>query len=144
MPLINSPRQNETFRILVIDDEPDIVQSIRSVLEKRYDVDMITDPRKALDNFKAGSYDLVLLDYRMPNVNGFQLYRYLARVDPSLTICFMTAYEIFEIKREKEDFEKLSPPVNANYIIKKPFTKQDLLEKIQQLLSSESGRHETM
>jgi len=144
MPLINSPRQNETFRILVIDDEPDIVQSIRSVLEKRYDVDMITDPRKALDNFKAGSYDLVLLDYRMPNVNGFQLYRYLARVDPSLTICFMTAYEIFESKREKEDFEKLSPPVNANYIIKKPFTKQDLLEKIQQLLSSESGRHETM
>src|SRR5437870_9281662 len=93
MPLINSPRQNETFRILVIDDEPDIAQSIRSVLEKRYDVDMITDPRKALDNFKAGSYDLVLLDYRMPNVNGFQLYRYLERVDPAQTICFMTAYE---------------------------------------------------
>jgi hypothetical protein len=47
----------------------------------------------------------------------------------------MTAYEIFESQQEKEEFEKLSPPVNANSIIKKPFTKQNLLEKIQELLS---------
>ena len=145
MPLSKSPSQNSRkYRILVIDDEPDIAQSVRSILEKIHDVDILTHPGEALEYFWAGHYDLVLLDYKMPNVNGFQLYRYLARVDPSLTICFMTAYEIFESKREKEDFEKLSPPVNANYIIKKPFTKQDLLEKIQQLLSSESGRHETM
>src|SRR5437867_12369339 len=144
MPLINAPRQDDRFRILVVDDEPDTAQSIRSILEKYHDVDIITNPGKALEYFVAGRYDLVLLDYKMPNMSGFQLYRYLERVDPSLTICFMTAYEIFESKQEKEEFEKLSPPVNANYIIKKPFTKQDLLEKIQQLLSSESGRHETM
>jgi len=41
----------------------------------------------------------------------------------------MMAYEIFESKQEKEEFEKLSPPVNANCIIKKPFTKQDLLKR---------------
>ena len=136
MPLSKSPSQNKKYRILVIDDEPDVAQSVRSILEKMYDVDILTHPVKALDYFRADRYDLVLLDYKMPKVDGFQLYRYLKRIDPALTICFMTAYEIFESQQEKEEFEKLSPPVDANCIIKKPFTKQDLLEKIQQLLSS--------
>ena len=136
MSLKKSASQIKKYRILVIDDEPDIAASIRSTLEKNYDINTLISPANALDDFKAGRFDLVLLDYKMPNVNGFQLYRYLKRIDPRLKICFMTAYEILESQQEKEEFEKLSPPVNANCFIKKPFTTQDLLEKIQHLLSS--------
>ena len=62
MPSSRSPSQNKKYRILVVDDEPDVAQSVRSILEKMYDVDILAHPVKALDYFRAHRYDLVLLD----------------------------------------------------------------------------------
>jgi CheY-like chemotaxis protein len=58
-----------------VDDEPDITGSFSLALEDTglFEVDTYNDPVEALSNFKSNSYDLVLLDIKMPNMSGFEL-----------------------------------------------------------------------
>jgi two-component system response regulator ChvI len=63
-------------KIMIVDDETDICVTLREILEQNgFKADAFTDPLLALDNFKAGLYDLLLLDIKMPQMNGFQLSR---------------------------------------------------------------------
>jgi DNA-binding response OmpR family regulator len=61
----------------VVDDEQDI--TLKTTLEETgsFQVEAFSDPVLALSEFKAGVYDLAVLDIRMPGMNGFQLYRKL-------------------------------------------------------------------
>ena len=63
---------NKGKRILLVDDEPDVIYAIKRVLENiGFIVDSYDDPILTLTNFKPGLYDLILLDIKMPNMNGF-------------------------------------------------------------------------
>jgi DNA-binding response OmpR family regulator len=69
-------------RTLVIDDDSDVCFVLERVLgENGFVVDAYEDPFLALRNFKAHSYDLVILDIKMPKLNGFALYREIKRLD---------------------------------------------------------------
>ena len=69
-------------RILLVDDEPDVTVTFKMGLEsKGYKVDAFNDPDEALANFKMGMYNLLLLDIKMPKMNGFQLYEELEKMD---------------------------------------------------------------
>jgi two-component system response regulator ChvI len=79
----------------LIDDEPDIIYSIKRVLEiNEFLVDSYTDPTLALSNFKPGLYDLLLLDIKMPKMNGFDLYQKMKEIDSNVKMCFLTASEL--------------------------------------------------
>ena len=79
-------------RILVVDDERDVITALREVLEHNgFKVDSFDDPVLALKNFKAQLYDLVILDIKMPEMNGFSFYREIKKVDKNCKICFITA-----------------------------------------------------
>ncbi|MFL6322072.1 MAG: response regulator [Nitrososphaeraceae archaeon] len=72
----DNDKKNE--KILLIYDEPDIIYSIKTVLEiNGFVVESYTDPTLALSNFKPRLYDLLLLDITMPKMNGFELYQKL-------------------------------------------------------------------
>ena len=65
-----------------------------------------TDPVLALKNFKAWSYDLVILDIKMPEMDGFELHRQLKKTDNATKICFLTASEMYyEEDLERRNFE---------------------------------------
>jgi CheY-like chemotaxis protein len=75
-------------------------------------VDTFNDPLEALSNFKAGVYDLLLLDVKMPKMNGFELYNKIKNIDSKVKVCYTTAYEI--------DFEELKSTTGNGRIMKKP------------------------
>ena len=79
-------------RILVVDDEPDVNITLRKVLEKNgFIVDSYEDPFLALDNFKPHYYDLLILDIKMPEMNGFTFYREIKKLDGKMKVCVLTA-----------------------------------------------------
>jgi DNA-binding response OmpR family regulator len=68
-------------KLLLVDDEPDITTVFALGLEDHgFKVDVFNDPLQALSDFKKGSYDLVLIDYKMPNMNGFELHREIRKM----------------------------------------------------------------
>jgi two-component system response regulator ChvI len=116
----------------LVDDEPDITYLVKKVLENSgFVVDSYTEPTLALSNFKAGLYDLLLLDIRMPYMNGFELYQKIRERDGNVKICFLTASEMFY-----EEYRRLEgyPRVNKEYFIQKPFRTGDLIRQLNEIL----------
>ncbi|MGH9965992.1 MAG: response regulator, partial [Nitrososphaeraceae archaeon] len=84
----------ENNRILVVDDEPDLTQVSTLALEYHgFKVDSFNDPQEALSKYKPGLYDLVILDIKMPKMDGFELYQEIKKKDNNANVCFLTASE---------------------------------------------------
>ena len=114
-------------RILIVDDEPDITRAFKMGLEdKGFKVDIFNDSEEALSNFRAGSYDLLLLDVKMPKMNGFELYEQIMKTDNKPKVCFITAYEVYYQSLREQFLE-----VKIDCYIKKPIEIQDLVTRIQ-------------
>ena len=113
-------------RILVVDDEHDITFSLRIGLENNgFAVDIFNDPQEALSNFKAGLYDLLLIDVKMPKMNGFELYQEIEKMDNKAKVCFITAFEVYY-----DSLRELFPTVKVDCYIKKPVTTDELVQRI--------------
>ena len=113
-------------RILVVDDEKDILQVVKLGLERRgFSVDAFSDPEEALRAFKPSTYDLAILDVRMPKMNGFQLYREISKRDGKLKVRFFTAYEEF-----RNEFRKAFPELDERRFIKKPASLSKIAEEV--------------
>ncbi len=95
-------------------------------------VDSYTDPILALSNFKPRVYDLLIIDIKMPKISGFDLYQKMKEIDSNVKICFLTASELFY-----EEYRKLDayPRLDKAYFIQKPFRSEDLIRKINEILS---------
>ena len=113
-------------KILVVDDEPDITTSIKNGLQRKgFEVDIYNDPTDALSNFKPDTYDLLLIDIRMPKMNGFELYREVKKKSSNVRICFFTAFEVYY-----DEFRKMFPNLEVKCFIRKPITINDLVTHI--------------
>jgi DNA-binding response OmpR family regulator len=130
----NDHYDKKNKKILLIDDEPDIIYSIKRVLENNeFVVDSYTDPTLALSNFRPGLYDLILLDIKMPKMNGFDLYQKMKEIESNVKICFLTASELFY-----EEYRRLDayPTLDKAYFIQKPFRIEQLLRELNEILNS--------
>ncbi len=123
--------------ILLVDDEQDIITSLKIGLEETglFEVDGFTDPKAALSNLsKIGlhHYDLLLIDVKMPQMNGFELYQQIKHKfgdNSNAKVCFITAYEIYY-----ETLKKEFPTLNVGCFIKKPIEIKELVNRIKQEL----------
>jgi two-component system, OmpR family, response regulator ChvI len=107
-----------------VDDEPDITLTLGKGLEQGgYDVQVFNDPQVALSNFKPNVYDLLILDIKMPNMTGFELYRKLRQIDPNVKACFITAFETYYEKFRQEFF----PLEEIKGFIRKPIQTEELI-----------------
>jgi DNA-binding NtrC family response regulator len=124
----NDNNDKKVNRILLVDDEPDITLSFGIALEDNgYIVDAFNSPILALSSFEQGLYALALIDFRMPNMNGFELYNELRKIDDKVMACFITAFDI-----QKEDLKAAMPELNTEkaVIIKKPIKMDDLAKTV--------------
>lgn len=119
--------QHKHRNILLVDDESDICLLYQMVLnDAGYKCDSYTDPVKAIQEFRASYYDLVLLDIKMPKLNGFELCRSIREQDKSVKIVFITAAEVFYEKFMKKFYPDL---YNIHYI-QKPIGNDELVERV--------------
>ncbi|HJU33874.1 MAG TPA: response regulator, partial [Nitrososphaera sp.] len=146
------PRRTSGGRILIIDDEQDVTFFLKEALESYggFEVTTFNDPLTAISSFdnddtknKPSAYDLILLDIKMPKMDGFELYQELqkridsadsralmsngdGRNEKGTKICFMTAFEVYF-----DALKELFPDSYSSMcFIKKPSSAQDLIKRV--------------
>jgi DNA-binding response OmpR family regulator len=121
------------MRILIVDDEPDLTRLCRLALEYYgFKVDTFNDSEEALSNFKPDYYDLVILDIKMPKMDGFELYDELKKKDNDVKVCFLTASELYYEEFRKKEYHAL----DKNLFIRKPIDNEDLLKEVNRIMTS--------
>jgi CheY-like chemotaxis protein len=130
-----SNKNNKKKRILLVDDENDICFTFKETLEDSgFITDTYNNPVSALNNFKAHIYNLVILDIKMPDMNGFELYKEIKKIDPNTKICFLTAAEeYYEELRKEEEYCALD---KEDLFIQKPISNEEIIREINKRLNS--------
>jgi DNA-binding NtrC family response regulator len=125
-------------KLLVVDDDFDIVQALRlGLLKNRFLVNAFTNPEEALQSFQSNSesYCLMLSDIRMPGLSGIQLARKVKEVNPAVKTVLMTSFEI----RDRE-FSKVFPSMHVDGFVQKPIGIGDLTNKILSIIGETKRR----
>ena len=119
-------------RILIVDDDPDIILTFKAGLDcvyygnddkkKKFEVYTYNDPLLVVEEFKPHFYDLLLTDIYMPNMNGFELCEKIIELDVNIRVCFMSALEV-NIRALREVYRNtgfgcfIEKPVSIDYLI---------------------------
>ena len=121
-------------KIIMVDDEPDVNITIKTVLEDNglFLVDTFNNAESALSMFRPNFYDLALLDIMMPEMNGFQLCRKLREIDKKIRICFLTATELLYYRNTESD---IIDDLGTDCFVPKPVNTIDLVNRLKVILS---------
>lgn len=122
-------------KIMVVDDEFDILMIVRRYLERwGFSVDTFTNPIYALAKFKEkpDAYSLALLDIRMPEMTGIRLAGMLREVRPDLKVVIMTAYEV-----TPDELQEHLPRITHREILQKPFKLLQICTTVKKQLQAE-------
>ena len=117
-------------KIIIVDDDYDIANLFKIFLESNgYDVDAYTNPIDALNNFRKQRHNLIILDLKMPEMDGITLYQKIKEIDDKVIICLTTADKniIHNLKKGIIDIEKI--------VLYKPILLKDLKNKTDSLVN---------
>ena len=120
---------------MIIDDDKDITNLFKIFLEcNEYDVDAYTNPIEGIQRFRKNSHDLIILDLKMPQMDGMAFYKKIKEIDDTVIVCFTTADKnyIQELQKGILDDEKI--------VIYKPILLRELKNKIDSLLLDETSK----
>jgi CheY-like chemotaxis protein len=132
MAKIENNITNDAKKIMIVDDEPDVISVLEIVLnDNGFEVDSFTDPIAALKNYTVGIYDLLILDIKMPKMDGFELYDEIKKIDDNAKVCFLTASEMYYKISRREKYCSL----DKDLFIQKPIANEDLVQKINKMLN---------
>ena len=124
----------------MVDDEPDIILTVKIVLEENgFQVDSFNDPLLALENFReeTGLYDVLILDVKMPNINGFELYRQIKKIDDKAKVCFLTGSELYH-GVYADIYADIFNTLDERYFIQKPIENEELIARLNKIIKIDS------
>ena len=133
---MSSDKPTQEKNILLLDNEPDVPDAIESVLEDNgFEVDSFNDPVLASTTYKQNYYDLILLDIKMPKMDGFELYESIREKDKITKICFLTASEMFyeSLRKARNLF---GDTLGEEYFIQKPAKSDQLIRQLKDIINS--------
>jgi two-component system response regulator ChvI len=122
-----SPTSHSGYNIMLVDDEEDILYSFKVALTSNgYHVEAFTDSQEALECFAQGSphFDLVILDLRMPGLNGLELYSRLKAINIDVKILFLSALDVVP------ELVSILPDIKHDDILRKPVTTEDFINAV--------------
>ena len=117
----------DAARILVVDDELGPRESLRMLLKPAYQIQTADSGRAALDQIPAYRPDIVILDIKMPELDGLEVLRRIKRIDPAIEVVMITAYASLETV-------KMALTHGAFEYLIKPFSRQDLEDVVRRAL----------
>ena len=127
-------KQTSRYTVMLVDDEPDVLTVFRSYLTSEgYHVEAFSDSYKALQSFATSEprhYDLLVLDIRMPTINGLQLYQRLKAVDPYIKVIFLSALEA------TDELVSILDGVKTVDVIRKPIDRKHFIQKVKASIES--------
>jgi DNA-binding response OmpR family regulator len=126
-----SKNNSKKKKILFVDDDSDITSISKTVLERNgFEVQTFESPISALENFKPGSYDLLVIDIKMSEMDGFELYDKLRKLDNNINVCFLTAaQEYYDEYKERYSW------LQKECFITKPISLENLVNTINSILT---------
>jgi CheY-like chemotaxis protein len=128
--------QKSNKKILLVDDEPDSCLVYEVVLhDAGYECTSYNDSVKALQEFRPNYYDLVILDIRMPKLDGFALCEKIREVDKAVKIIFITASEGYYESFRRQYYPKLSNDVNIK-CLQKPIGNDELVNIVNKTMAT--------
>jgi DNA-binding response OmpR family regulator len=117
-------------RILIVDDESDITESFGLALEDSgFEVDKYNDPAVALASFKPNFYGLLILDVKMPKIDGFELYDKFRKIDKKVKVFFISAFDI-----DHAEMSKKYPGLKTENFFPKPIQIAELIKRVEEQL----------
>ena len=123
---------NDNKRVILVDDEQDILFTYKLFLENDYDVISFIDPVFALNyirNISNFNHLLIILDIRMKNLDGIQLHQQIKAIDPTIKILFVTALDILD------ELLSIVPGISKEQIMRKPVDKKEFTNTVNKLLN---------
>src|SRR5512133_3825933 len=128
----------ETISVLVVDDEPGIAALCKRILSRAgYDVTSLTDPRAAIEHLQENRVDLLVVDIRMPEVDGFDVISRAQMVQPDIAVLVMTGFGTVETA-----IRALRQGVDG--LLLKPFKQsEELLQAVRQALTDNQRKRDT-
>lgn len=122
-------------KVMVVDDEPDVLLTFKEFLQlEQFDVETFGKPESALQRFAECAdgnnyFDLAILDIKMPNVNGLQLYERLRRIDSNIKTIFISGLDA------GRELVNVIPDVGGRMLIKKPVSREPFTHQVKSILS---------
>jgi CheY-like chemotaxis protein/class 3 adenylate cyclase len=124
--------EKSSYNILLIDDDKDILFTFRAIFENQgYKVDSFSNPLEALNHFACVDpyyYDLIIMDIRMPELNGIKLYSKIKILNPDVKIFFLSALNALD------EVLSIFPEIKYSEIIRKPVEPATLLSKVETIV----------
>jgi CheY-like chemotaxis protein len=124
---------NTSVNIMLIDDDEDILYTFNVLLNREnYKVKIFSDSINAFKHFTTESpyfYDLIIMDIRMPRINGIQLYYKFKAINPYIKILLVSSLDLVQ------ELVHSMPEININDIVKKPIQAEDFILKVKSKIS---------
>jgi DNA-binding NtrC family response regulator len=137
----------EDIRVLFVDDEVDFLETLIKRMKKRHvDASSASSGAKAIELVRKQSFDVIVLDVRMPDMDGIQVLRTIKTITPLSEVIMLTGHACLEVAREGMSlgaFDYLMKPVNIDELLyklqdacKKKRLQEEKIRQLDQTMSS--------
>ncbi len=119
-------------KILICDDEPGVRDALRLILETDYKLYYSRNGRDAVERVERFKPDFVMMDIKMPFLNGLEALKQIRRTNPAVPVLVVSGYEASDVAAE-------AIRAGANDYLTKPFHKDEVARKVRSMLGTQKG-----